>query len=225
MKPDRLLAMSTRGLNALPQLRRPLGMSAADFTLLSRQVNAMLSGAAGTAELHLKDYVSARSYLHNAVYVNSNSAQDTYALALADLNGPDRNLKEGYWYMARAVDLAQGTPQGMEMARFARAQYVKDGGSTSDWNDFLASAKPTGNSTPTSSYAAMASLPTPPPAAARPPQPQAKPVQTASIKPPSIGKFEVAARALSVGRHHQSSDRCASGGFPRPPVPCRSASW
>jgi hypothetical protein len=185
MKPDRLLAMSTRGLNALPQLRRPLGMSGADFTLLSRQVNAMLSGAAGTAELHMKDYVSARSYLHNAVYVNPNNAQDTYALALADLNGPDKNPKEGYWYMARAVDLAQGTPQGMEMARFARAQYVKDGGSTSGWNDFLASAKPTGSATPVSSYAAMASLPTPPPVVARPPE-KAKPVQTASIKPPSV---------------------------------------
>src|SRR5580692_3694344 len=169
MKPDRLLAMSTRGLNALPQLRRPLGMS----------------GAAGTAELHMKDYVSARSYLHNAVYVNPNNAQDTYALALADLNGPDKNPKEGYWYMARAVDLAQGTPQGMEMARFARAQYVKDGGSTSGWNDFLASAKPTGSPTPVSTYAAMASLPTPPPVVARPPE-KAKPVQTASIKPPSV---------------------------------------
>lgn len=187
MKADRLLAMSSRGLNALPQLRRPLGMSEADFTLLNRQVNAMLSGAAGTAELHMKDYVSARLYLHNAVYVNPNSAQDTYALALADLNGQDKNLKEGYWYLARAVDLAQGTPQGMEMARFARAQYVKDGGSTSGWNDFLASAKPAGSATPVSSYAAMASLPPPPHVVARPPQQQAKPVQTASIKPPSVG--------------------------------------
>ena len=187
MKPDRLLAMSTRGLNALPQLRRPLGMSEADFTLLSRQVNAMLSGAAGTAELRMKDYVSARSYLHNAVYVNPNSAQDTYALALADLNGPDKNPKEGYWYLARAVNLAQGTPQGLEMARFARAQYVKDGGSTSDWAEFLASAKPTGDATHTSSYAAMASLPTPPSVVARPPQQSAKPVQTASIKPPTVG--------------------------------------
>ncbi len=185
LKPDRLLAMATRGLNALPQLRRPLGMSGADFTLLSRQVNAMLSGAAGVAELRMKDYVSARTYLHNAVYVNPNSSQDTYALALADLNGADKNPKEGYWYMARAVDLAQGTPQGMEMARFARAQYVKDGGSTSNWNDFLASAKPTGSAT--SPYAAMASLQPPPPAVARPPQQQAKPVQTASIKPPSVG--------------------------------------
>lgn len=198
MKPDRLLAMSTRGLNALPQLRRPLGMSGSDFTLLSRQVNAMLSGAAGTAELHMKDYVSARSYLHNAVYVSPNSAQDTYALALADLNGPDKNPKEGYWYMARAVDLAQGTPQGMEMARFARAQYVKDGGSTSDWNDFLASAKPTAGVTPVSSYAAMASLPPPPHVVARPPQQAAKPMQTASIKPPAVGSTAKSQPAPSV---------------------------
>ena len=186
MKPERLLAMATRGLNGLPQLRRPLGMSGADFTQLSRQANAMLSGAAGSAELRMKDYVSARTYLHNAVYVNPNSPQDTYALALADLNGPDKNAKEGYWYLARAVDLAQDTPQGVEMARFARAQYVKDGGSTSDWNDFLASAKPTHGASQTSSYAMMASLP-PPPVVARPPQQNTKPVQTAAIKPPPVG--------------------------------------
>jgi len=120
------------------------------------------------------------------VYVNPNSAQDTYALALADLNGPDKNPKEGYWYMARAVDLAQGTPQGLEMAQFARAQYVKDGGSTSDWNEFLASAKPTGSATPTSPYTAMASLPAPAAMVAGPPE-KAKPVQSVSIKPPSVG--------------------------------------
>lgn len=203
MKPDRLLAMATRGLNALPRLRRPLGMSESDFTLLNRQVNAMLSGAAGTAEVHMKDYVAARTYLHNAVYVNPNSPQDSYALALADLGGPDKNPKEGYWYLARAVNLSRGTPQGMQMARFARAQYVKDGGNTSDWNDFLAAAKPTGSAPPMSGYTAMASLPPPQRVAIpRPPQqqqssppvqtasarpPNSKPIQMASVKPPAVG--------------------------------------
>ena len=188
MKPERLLTMARHGLDALPQLRRPLGMSEADFTQLNREVNAMLSGAAGTAELHMKQYVSARMYLHNAVYVDPNSVQDTYALGLADLSGPDKNAKEGYWYLARAVDLAQGTPQGIEMARFARAQYVKDGGSTSNWNDFLASAKPTGTGSQPDRYAVLASLPPPPHVVARPPQRATQPVQTASIKqPPPAG--------------------------------------
>jgi hypothetical protein len=186
MKPDRLLAMSNRGLDGLSQLRRPLGMSEADFVLLKRESNAMLSGAAGAAELHMKDYVSARVYLHNAVSVNDKNAEDDYALALADLGGSDKNMKEGYWYLARAVDLSQGTPQGLERARYARARYVKDGGSSSDWNDFLASAKPAGNEPQRQAYTAMASLnpPTPPTAPAHPAQKTATPVRNASIKTP-----------------------------------------
>ena len=210
MKPEKVLAMARRGLDNLPQLRRPLGMNESEFTQLNRQVNALLSGAAGTAEMRMKDYVAARMYLHNAVYVNANSVQDTYALGLADLSGPDKNAKEGYWYLARAVNLAQGTPEGLEMARYARAQYVKDGGSTSAWNDYLASAKPTGTSTRPTPPVQLASINPPPPhvvprppqqgsksgqtasasppphVVPRPPQQTSKPVQTASVKPPSV---------------------------------------
>jgi hypothetical protein len=135
----------------------------------------------------MKDYIAARMFLHNAVYVNANNVQDTYALGLADLNGPDKAAKEGYWYLARAVDLAQGTPEGMEMARYARAQYVNDGGSTSNWNDFLASAKPSGISTRPTPPVALASINPPPHVVARPPQQASKPALTASVKPPAVG--------------------------------------
>lgn len=189
MKPEKLLVMARRGLNNLPQLRRPLGMNESEFTQLHRQVNALLSGAAGTAEMRMKDYVAARMYLHNSVYVNPNSVQDTYALGLADLSGPDKNAKEGYWYLARAVNLAQGTPEGIEMARYARAQYVKDGGSTSNWNDYLASAKPTSISTRPTPPVQLASI-NPPPSQVVPraPQKAAAAVQTASVRPPASVK-------------------------------------
>ena len=176
--------MASHGLDSLPLLRRPLGMSEANFTLLRRQVNAMLSGAAGTAELQRKDYVAARLYLQNAVSVNKNSVRDVYALALADLDGPGKNPKEGYWYLARAVNLSQGTPQGFAIAQYARARYVKDGGSTTDWKEFLASAKPAG-SAPQHRLTAMASI-NPPPPVARPRAESTAPIQTASVKTPPL---------------------------------------
>lgn len=186
MKPDHLLAMSSLGLDGLSQLRRPLGMSETDFVRLKREANDMLSGAAGVAELHRKDYVSARVYLHNAVSVNDKNAQDDYALALADLAGPDKNLKEGYWYLARAVDLSQGTPQGLEIARYARARYANDGGSASDWNGFLASAKPAGSGPQHQAYTALASL-NPPPAVPRPTAQKVEaPVRNASVRIPPV---------------------------------------
>ena len=180
MKPQGLLTTASHGLDMLIQLRRPLGMSEADFTLLRRQANGILSGAAGTAELHLKDYPSARVYLHNAVEVNPNSAQDVYALALAELNGTSKNPQQGYWLLARAVNLSQGTPQGTAIAQYARAQYVKDGGSTTDWNQFLASAKPAGTAT---QPVVMASL-NPPPVIRPTPKAATTPIKTASVKPP-----------------------------------------
>lgn len=193
MKPQNLLTMASHGLDTLPQVRRPLGMSEGDFTLLRRQVNAMLSGAAGTAEVHMKDYVSARVYLHNAVAVNANSAPDVYALALAELNGPGKNPQEGYWLLARAVNLSQGTPQGTAIAQFARAQYVKDGGTTTDWNQFLASARPTGSPSQT---VVMASINPPP--VARPPQKPSQPMRAASVKSPPASKPASSQPAPSV---------------------------
>ncbi len=185
MKPERLLAMASHGLHALPQLMRPLGMNGADFELLKRQTYAMLSSTAGFAELRKKDFVSARLYLHNAVAVQPDNAQDLYTLGLADLNGPDRNTKEGYWCLARAVDLSRGTPQGVEIARDARARYVKDGGSTTDWNQFLAAAAaPNGDRATT----AMTASATPLPAVPHLPSTSTQPVTTAVVRPPAVSK-------------------------------------
>ena len=194
MKPERLLTMSSRGLDMLPQLQRPLGMNGADFALLKQQAYAMLSGAAGFAELRMKDFVAARLYLHNSLALQPNNSQDLYNLGLADLSGPDRNPKEGYWNLARAVDLSRGTPRGMEMAREARARYVKDGGSTEDWNQFLASAQPTAGGANTSMVASATLPPAPPhPANASP-----APVTTAVAHPPAVSKPRSSQPAPSV---------------------------
>jgi hypothetical protein len=193
-KPERLLTMSSHGLDMLPRVQRPLGMNAADFADLKRQAYVMLSSAAGSAELRMKDYVSARVYLHNSVALQPNNAHDAYNLALADLSGPDRNPKEGYWYLARAVNLSRGTARGMEVAREARARYVKDGGSTSDWNQFLAAAAPIGATPANATTVASAALPpVPHPRNASPPPP----VKTAVARPPAVSKPAVSTPAAS----------------------------
>lgn len=185
MKAERLLAMAAHGLDMLPQLRRPLGMNGADFELLKRHVYAMLSSAAGFAELRMKDYASARVYLHNTIAVQPNDPQDLYNLGLADLNGPGRNPEEGYWNLARAADLSRGTPKGVEIARDARARYVKDGGSTTDWNQFLAAAAAPNASAANGTAVAWAN-PTPP--VPRPPSASAPPAEIAVAHPPEVSK-------------------------------------
>ena len=183
-KPAQVVAMASRGLDNLMEVMRPPGMSAGDFANLQRRADAMLSGAAGAAEVQMRDYVAARVYLHRAVALEPGHPGDVYELALADLNGKDRDRKEGYWCLARAVNLARGTPQGIEIARFARAQYVKDGGSTSDWNDYLsATANPNGSASPAIRMASIA----PPPSVPQP-LPKTQPVEVAVAAPPSMSK-------------------------------------
>lgn len=204
MKPERLLAMAQHGLSTLPTLERPLGLNGGDFSLLKRRTYAMLNGAAGLAELRMKDHVAARTYLHNSLAIDPNNRQDIYYLALADLGGFDPNKKEGYWYLARAVNLSRNTPQGQEIARDARARYMKDGGSTTEWNQFLASTEKPASSTAPDTWMASANSPpsvatptkhkAPAPtqaAAARPPAASKKPappVQVAVAQPPTITK-------------------------------------
>lgn len=204
MKPERLLKMASHGLDTLPLLQRPLGMNGADFELLRRQSYALLSGAAGFAEVRVKDYVAARVYLHNAIAVQPNNPQDDYNLAQADLNGPDPDRKEGYWYLARAVDLSQGTPQGMEMARSARARYVKDGGSTTDWNQFLAAA-----AAPNSDRANTTMMASSPPVVPRPPASKQPPVETAVAHPPTVSKPRKPQPAPSVWADSTASQPAA----------------
>ena len=195
IKPAQLLAMASRGLDNLAQVSRPPGMSQGDFAELCRRANAMLSGAAGAAEVQIRDYVAARVYLHNAVAVEPNQPADVYALALADLNGKDANRKEGYWCLARAVNLSRGTPQGIEIARFARARYVKDGGSTSDWSDYLsATAAPNASAARAIRTAEI----TPPPSVPQPPPKAAQPTTVAVAQPPWAAKPIVSQPAPSV---------------------------
>ena len=183
VKPERLLNIASHGLDMLPQLERPLGMTGGDFTLLKRQAYAMLSSVAGMAELRMKDCVAARDYLHNTIALEGNNPRDMYNLALADLNGPDQNPKEGYWYLARAVDLSRGTPQGRVLARSARARYMKDGGSTGDWDQFLAAAAPANAMGEQATVLASATPPKLPPI---PERKTASPAGTAGSRPPSV---------------------------------------
>jgi tetratricopeptide (TPR) repeat protein len=100
----------------------------------------MLTGATGLCYLQIEDYAEARPALQQAVTNDPNNAQWVYGLALALLNGKNRDQYRGYWYLARASNLTEGTPQGQQIASYARTTYRKDGGKDAGWDRFLASA-------------------------------------------------------------------------------------
>lgn len=138
------LSLTARGLSGIDRLRKPAGMSDGEFAALERQVKGTLNGELGYADLQRKDFATARISLRKAVEFLPDNAQYVYALALADLMGPQPNPSEGYWHLARAVNLTQGTPAGLQIAAYAADKYRQDGGTAGNWEKFLiATAAPT----------------------------------------------------------------------------------
>jgi von Willebrand factor type A domain len=127
-----------RGLASLPRLRRPEGMSHDEFSRLRQQVAGILNAAAGYAALERKDYPRARVLLGEAVKASPNDARLVYALALADLSGEKPDRQQGYWLLARAVNLSGGPSAAREVEEFGRKKYKEDGGNDRDWEQYLA---------------------------------------------------------------------------------------
>jgi tetratricopeptide (TPR) repeat protein len=127
------------------------GLDARDFYSMQRFVASTLSAAAGEGFLARKDYEAARTFLKRAVEVDPNNGRSVYSLAQAYLSGKDPDPKQGYSYLARAVNLTRGNPGGQQIAAYARKRYMEDGGTSADWDRFLvaAGAKPSVASTET----------------------------------------------------------------------------
>ncbi len=170
------------GIQMYPQLHRPEGMREGEFISLQRQVVAVLDGEAGLGYLAEKDYEAARRYLHESVAIRPQDPRYLYGLALALLDGKDPMQQEGYVYLARTVDLTQGTPAGPQIANYAQKRFEKQGGTATGWNEYLAAARVPG--APNHVPAQPATQPEPPVMAKNTPppsprvQPQSEPRET-----------------------------------------------
>jgi tetratricopeptide (TPR) repeat protein len=136
---NRLAALNA-AMSALNQLNKPEGMMDRNFQMLRQQVAIMLNGAVGMSYLAIQDYPQARLALQQAVASDPNNAQWVYGMGLALLNGKNRDQYRGYWYLARAANLTGETPQGRQIAEYARQTYLKDGGKDAGWQRYIASA-------------------------------------------------------------------------------------
>jgi Predicted membrane protein len=131
------LSLARQGLRHFTYLHRPEGMSSPEFLELQNATQAWLNGAAGFAYVHQQDYITARNYLRKAATLQPGNPQYVYELALADLSGKQPDSREGFLYLAKSVNLTQGTPAGQQIAQYAASRYRGAGGSEGDWNKFL----------------------------------------------------------------------------------------
>ena len=130
-----------RGLQALQTAPKPDGTSDADFAKMKTQMSAIFNGTSGMAALQGKNYPVAQQRLRAAVEADPNDLRNVYPLALADLTGTPPNQVEGLFFIARAANLAAGSPGQAQIESYGKNQYTKYHGSDQGWTDVMAAAK------------------------------------------------------------------------------------
>ncbi len=127
-----------KGLQCLQTAAKPDGTSDADFQKLKSQTTAIFNAAAGLAGFQAKDYAKAEQYLRAAVEADPTNLLNVYDLALAYLApGPAEKEVDGLFFIARAVNLAQGAGKD-QIAKFGKSKYNKYHGSEEGWSELLA---------------------------------------------------------------------------------------
>src|SRR5260370_13540466 len=74
-----------KGLQLLPDWKKPEDISDADFEKLRNQMTVIFAGAAGFGALQGKDYAAAKTYYLKSIQIDPNNLQDVYQLGLASL--------------------------------------------------------------------------------------------------------------------------------------------
>jgi hypothetical protein len=217
-KPQAPADHAKTAISALDHFDRPEGMSHDDFAAMKNYVIATLNGVVGYSYFEQKDFAAARPYLRKSANLFPDNAQIVYTLALCDLQGSREDQAEGFRYLARSVNLTRGTPAGDTLATFARNQYVGAGGTSAQWDGYLAAepvaprvstpaaiesasaapTKPALTPTPSNSAAASStanSSPAPTTATAHPPAPSTNSVAESRPASPASTNSSVATPA------------------------------
>ena len=129
------------GMLAVPMWRQPANMSEGDFVTLSKLLNDIFVGAEGYCAVQQKNYSQAGEWLTRAYGMDPTNVQDTYQLAVADLESTPLDVS-GFWYCARAIHLAQSAtiPQDTSsMVAYCKAKYTKFHGADDGWDALLTS--------------------------------------------------------------------------------------
>jgi hypothetical protein len=129
-----------KGVAALPEYKKPDGVSDADFVKLKDQMAAIFNAAVGLAAYQDKDYVNAAKSLRIAVDATPTDFSLVYPLALAYLQSEPPDSINGIFYAARASVVAPAQYQA-QIEKYAKAQYVKYHAGEDGWTDVLNQAK------------------------------------------------------------------------------------
>lgn len=152
-----------QGLQALPKMQKPAGMSDAEFTKQHNDLGAIFDGAVGFAALQAKDLVTAQKDMEEAVSWESQpNIADIYPLATADLESKPMN-PAGFWFIVKAANLAQG-PTTQQILDYGKKKYIRYHGSDQGWDQLVKDATASSSVMPPAGFTVAPAPPPPSPA-------------------------------------------------------------
>jgi tetratricopeptide (TPR) repeat protein len=161
---DKAKEYGQKGLAAVQSMKKPDGMSDADFTKFHNETSAIFDGAVGFAALQAKDFATAQKDLREAVSEESQpSIADVYPLATADLEAKPMN-PEGFWFVVKASQMVQGADNQKQLLEYGRKKYIRYHGKEDGWTDVVNQAKASQSIMPPAGFTVAAAPPPPSPA-------------------------------------------------------------
>lgn len=149
-----------KGLQGLSSWTKPEGMADAEYDKAKTEMTEIFNGTAGFCALQNKDYATAKTYYQKAIEVDPKNLQDTFQLAIADLESNPIDLN-GFWYAAKAINLAGSNAQTVKgINDYAKPRYKNYTGNYDGWDQLVANAA-TQTAPPADLQASIKAKPTP----------------------------------------------------------------
>jgi tetratricopeptide (TPR) repeat protein len=160
---DLIQKYATQGEQAIQNMKKPDGMSDADFVKRHNELGAIFEGGLGFVALQKKDNATAGKDFKDAVSHESQpNIADIYPLAQADLESKPIN-PEGFWYIVKASQLVQPDAQA-QILDYGRKKYIRYHGSEQGWTELVNDAKASQSMLPPPGFTVAAAPPPPSPA-------------------------------------------------------------
>lgn len=128
-----------QGLQAITSFAQPQGMSTEQYDKLKTAMTGTFNTAAGFGALQQRDYPTAQKYLGAVVETNPNDVSVVYPLATAYLGQKPLNVL-GFWYGARAIDLAPNPQAKAQIQKYVQTTYDNYHGSDDGFAQILQQA-------------------------------------------------------------------------------------
>jgi len=135
-------AHAETGLAELVAWKKPGDMGDETFKTLHDTMTVVFDGARAFALLQAKEFDAARSAYLKALDIDPSGLENAYQLGVTELQLRPVDV-EGFWWLARAEDLAGAQHNGavqQAVANYARGKYAAYHGSDDGWNDIVIDA-------------------------------------------------------------------------------------